>query len=109
MPLGERHGGVEADDREASGDGEDGLDDGLAHLGLDVVELRGVVPRHRCAVVAVVDEALLAAPAIASLERHRGVAVVEVVILDVDPDALVVRQVGPVVRVVRVRRIVALT
>ena len=44
---------------------EDGLDDRLAHLRLQVVELRGVVPRHGGAVVAVVDVARLAAPVIA--------------------------------------------
>ena len=60
---------------------------------LEVVELRGVVPRHAGAVVAVVDVALLAAPAVDALEHHRGVGVVEVVVLDVDADALVGREV----------------
>ena len=55
--LGERHRRVEADDRELPRDVEDGLDDRLAHLGLEVVELGGVVPRHAGAVVAVVDVA----------------------------------------------------
>ena len=32
--FGEGHGGVEADDREAAGDAEDGLDDGFAHFGI---------------------------------------------------------------------------
>ena len=82
--LGERHRRVEADDRELPRHVEDGLDDRLAHLGLEVVELRRVVPGHRGAVVAVVDEALLAAPVVDALEDHRGVGVVEVVVLDVD-------------------------
>ncbi len=89
----ERHGRVEADDREAPGHREDRLDDRLAHLGIEVVELRGVVPRERRAVVAVVDEALLAAPAVLPLEHDGGVGAVEVVVLEVDADALVVRQV----------------
>ena len=36
-PLLERHRGVEEDDREASRDGEDGLDDGLSKLVVEVV------------------------------------------------------------------------
>ena len=105
VPLGQRHRRVEADDRELARDVQDGLDDRLAHLGLQVVELRGVVPRHRRAVVAVIDEARVAAPVVDALERHRRVGVVEVVILEVDADARVGRQVRAVERVGRVRRV----
>ena len=55
MALGEDHGRVEADDGEEARDVEDGLDDLLADIGAEVVELRGVVPGEAGAVVAVVD------------------------------------------------------
>jgi hypothetical protein len=56
VALGEDHRGVEADDREAPGDVEDGADDLLADSRVEEVELRRVVPREAGAVVAVVDE-----------------------------------------------------
>ena len=92
--LGEDHRGIEADDREAPGDVEDGPDDLLADGGVQEVELGGVVPREARAVVAVVDVALVARLAIEPLEHDRGVAVVPVVVLEDDPDPRVRRQVG---------------
>jgi hypothetical protein len=101
--LGEHHGRVEADDRRAPGDVDDRADDLLAHLGLEEVELGGVVPRKRRAIVAVVDVARVAGPAVEALEDDRGVAVVPVVVLEEDPDALIGREVRAVERVARVR------
>ena len=103
--LGEHHRGVEPDDREAPGDVEDRLDDLLADDRIQEVELRGVVPREARPVVAVVDVAVLAAPAVEALERDGRVRVVPVVVLEDDPDALVRRQVRPGVGVGRVGRL----
>ena len=89
----EHHGGVEADDREAPGDVEDLPDDRLADVGLQVVELRGVVPGEARAVVAVIDVARLAARAVDALEDDGGVGRVPVVVLELDDDALVGREV----------------
>ena len=73
MSLGEDHRSVEADDREAPGDLEDLADDRLAHVGTEIVELRGVVPREARAVVAVIDVARLAGRAVDAPERDRGI------------------------------------
>jgi hypothetical protein len=62
VALGQHHRGVEADDREASRDVEDRPDDLFAHLGLEEVELRRVVPGEARPVVAVVDVLLCATP-----------------------------------------------
>jgi len=102
---GERHRGIEADDRELAGDVEDCLDDGLANLGLQVIELRRVVPRHARAVVAVVDVAGLAAPRVGALEHDRRVGRVPVVVLDLDRDPLVVGKVSAGERVRGIGRI----
>ena len=72
--LGQGHGGVEADDGEAPGYVQDGLDDRFAHGGVEVVELGGVVPGHGGAVVAVVDVAGLPVAVILVLENHGSVA-----------------------------------
>jgi hypothetical protein len=64
--LGQRHRGVEADHRRETRDVEDLLDDGFAHFGIQVVQLRGVIPRIAGAIVAVIDKARVAAPAIAA-------------------------------------------
>jgi hypothetical protein len=61
VALGERHGGVEADDREEARDVEDGLNDMLTDRGVEVVELGGVVPGKAGAIVAVLDVAGFAA------------------------------------------------
>ena len=87
--LGKHHCRVEADDRELAGHVEDGLDDGLADGGLEVVELGGVVPREARAVVAVIDIALVARPAVLPLEDDGCVGAVPVVVLEEDANPLV--------------------
>ena len=81
---------------------QDRLDDRLADLGLQVVELRRVVPGHARPVVAVVDEAVLAGRAVLPPKDHRRVRVVVVVVLDPDADAGIRREVRPAKRVRRV-------
>ena len=96
MPLGQRHGRVEADDREQARHMQDGLDDLLAHRRIQVVELRGIVPGKAGAVVAVIDVAGFASLAVAALEDHGGVGLLEVVILDFDLDAPVMGEIGTI-------------
>src|SRR5262245_17323686 len=83
------HGSVEADDRESPRDLEDLPDDGLAYLGLEIVQLRGVVPREARAVIAVVDVARLAASTIDAFENDGGIGRVPIVVLDLDDDPVV--------------------
>ena len=59
VAFGQHHRGVEADDGKQARNVQDGLNHMLTHLGLGVVELRGIVPCERGAVVAVVDVARL--------------------------------------------------
>ena len=56
---------------------QNGLDHCLAHLGAQIVELRGVVPGKAGAVIAVIDIARLARPAITRLKHHRRVCAVD--------------------------------
>ena len=102
--LGKDHRGVEADDRELPRDVEDRLDDCLADVGPEVVELGRVVPREARPVVAVVDETVLVGPAIEPPEDDRGVRRVVVVVIEKDADALVRRQVRATEGVRRIRR-----
>ena len=101
MPLGQGHGGVEADHGKQPRHVQDGLDHLLAHCWIQVVELRRVVPRKAGAVVAVIDVAGLAARAVAAAEDHGGVGLLEVVVLDLDLDTPVVRKIGSVEAVSR--------
>ena len=96
VAFGQHHRGVEADDGEEPRDVQNGLNDLLAHLGLGVVELRSVVPGKGGAVVAVVDVARLAVRVMAQTEGDRGVGLVVVAIVDLDLDAAVAGEVGPV-------------
>ena len=93
VAAGQHHGGVEADDGEAAGDLEDLADDRLAHVGLQVVQLRRVVPGEAGAVIAVVDVARLAAALVDALEDDRGIGGVPVVILELDDHAVIGREV----------------
>ena len=104
VSLGEDHRRVEADDRELAGDVEDRLDDRLADVGPQVVELGGVVPREARAVVAVVDEPLVAGRAVHPLEHDRRVRPVPVMVLEEDRDPVVPGQVRATERVGRIRR-----
>ena len=74
------HGGVKADDREPPRHFQDGLNDRFAHLGIQIVELGGVIPGHAGAVVAVVDVARAAVAVVVILEYHGcvGAAVIMV-------------------------------
>ena len=103
MLLGQHHGGIEADDREATCDVDDRPDDLLADRRIQKIQLRGVVPREARAVVAVVDEALTAGLSIEALEHDGGVAVVPVVILQDDPDPRVRREIRTRIGVRRIR------
>ena len=107
MPLGQGHGGVEADDRKQARHVQDGLDDLLAHRGIQVVELGGVVPGKAGAVVAVVDVAGLAGLAVAALEDDGGIGLLVVVVFDLDLDARVVGEIGTVEAVGGIGRVAA--
>ncbi len=102
------HGGVEADDREASGDLDNLLQYGGAYLGQQKVELRRVVPRQVGAVVAVVDESLPAVAVVDMTEGDRRVAVVPVAVLDEDADFVAFAQVGTAEAIAGVGRHVGL-
>ena len=105
VALGQSHGGVEANHRKQPRHVQNGLDHLLAHRRIQVVELRRVVPGKAGAVVAVIDVARFAAGLVAAAEDHRGVGLLEVVVLDLDLDAPVVREIGPVEAVGRIGRI----
>ena len=105
VALGQRHGGVKADDRKQARHVQDGLDDLLAHRGIQVVELRGVVPRKAGAVVAVVDVAGLAGGLVAALKDDGGVGLLEVVVFNLDFDAAVAGEIGTIEAVRRIGRV----
>ena len=99
VALGKRHRRIEADYVEVPGNVQDLLDDGLSGHGIEVVQLCGVVPGHRRAVVAVEDIAGLACPPVDAAEGDCRIAPVIVVVLDLDLDVRVGGQVRSVERV----------
>ena len=105
VSLGQSHGRIKTDDGKEARDVEDGLDDLLADGGVQVVELRGVVPRKAGAVVAVVDVAGVAGVLVDAAEDDGGVGLLEVVVVDFDFDAAVGGEIGPVEAVGRVGRV----
>ena len=108
VAFSQHHRGIEADDRKQSRDVQDGLDHMLTHLGLGVVELRGVVPRKRSAIVAVVDVAGRSIRMVSQAKGDGGVRLVVVAVVDLDLDAAVGRQVRPVEAVCRERALPAM-
>ena len=75
-------------------DVEDGLDDLFAYRGIEVVELRGVIPGEAGAVVAVIDVAGFAGGLVAAAEDDGRVGLGEVVVFDFDFNAAVGGNVG---------------
>src|SRR5215213_6253279 len=96
MLFRQRHRSVEANNRELARDMQDGLDHTLAHLGAEIIKLGSVVPGHAGAVVAMVNIALLAGPAIDALEYYRRIAAIVIMIFEIDSDSLIPRKIGPV-------------
>ena len=80
VALGQRHRRVEADHGKQPRHIQNGLNHLLADRGIQVVELRGVVPRKAGAVVAVIDVARLAGLLVAAPEDHRRIGLLEVVV-----------------------------
>jgi hypothetical protein len=105
MPLGQRHGRVEANHRKQPRDVENGLNHLLAHRGIQVVELRGVVPRKAGAVVAVIDEARFSAGAVAAAKDHGRIGLLVVVVFDLDLHARIAGEIGAFKAVRRIGRI----
>ncbi len=94
--LGQRHRCVKTDDGELPGNVQNRLDHRLPDLGIEVVQLGGVVPGHTGGIVAVVDVLLAAGPVVHALEDHRGVGTAVVMVLQIDPYALIPREIGAV-------------
>ena len=80
MALGQRHRGVETNDGKQPRHMQNGLDHLFADGGVQVVELRRVIPGKAGAVVAVIDVARLAGPLVAAAEDHGRVGLLVVVI-----------------------------
>src|SRR3954471_5865732 len=94
--LGERHGGIKADDRRQARYIQDLLNHGFADFRIQIIELGGVIPGIAGAIVAVINKPRVSTPAIASTEHNRGVGFVVVVILNFDFDASVGREIWAV-------------
>ena len=107
MALGQRHGSVETNDREEARDVENRLNDLLADSSVQVVELRGIVPGEAGAVVSVIDVAGFTAGFVAAAEDDRSIGLLEVVILNFDFDAAIVREIRAVEGVGGVGRVLA--
>ena len=89
MQLGQGHGGVKTDDREAARHRQNGLDDRFAHLGHQVIQLGRIVPWHGRAIIAMIDIVLAPIPVVVQLENHRRIGAREVMIFQVDADPAV--------------------
>ena len=90
--LGKGHRRVKADDGKVLRDMQDDLDDGFAHLSLRIIELGGVIPRKRSAVVAVIDIACIASRAVIAFEDNRRIGMIVVMIFQNNLDAIIIRQ-----------------
>ncbi len=100
----ERHGRVETDNRRQARYVQDGLNHRFARFGVQVVDLRGVVPRHRGAVVAVIDITFVAGVTVLALKDDSRVRRVVVMVFQKDTHPVVLRQVGAIKAIARVGR-----
>ena len=105
MPLCQRHRRIKSNHRKQPRHVQNRLDHLLAHCSAQIIQLRRVVPRKACPVVAVIDIASLAARLVAPAKDHRRIRLLKVVVLDLDLDPPIMRQVRPVEAVRRIRRL----
>ena len=103
--LGQRHGGVKADDRRVAGDGQNGLDHRFTDFRVQIVQLGGVIPGHGSAVVAVIDVTGVAGAVVDALENDRGILTGEVMVFDADADVGIRGKIAAVESVGRVRTV----
>ena len=103
MLFGQGHRRIEADDREVARHVQDGLNDRLTHLCLQIIELSGVIPREGCSVIAVIDIAHVARLVVAALKDNRRVGPVIIMILQIDPYARIIRKIFRVEGIRRIR------
>ena len=93
---------IEANDVGATRHGEDLLDDRLACLRIEVVNLGGVFPRHICAVVPVID--VMQRIFCAALEGNGGVIAALISVFNADSDTWRTRKILAGVAIVLERR-----
>ena len=105
MAPGKGHGGIKADNWETAGDVQDGLDDRLAHFGLEIVKLGGVIPGHTGAVVAMIHIQVLPITFILVLKYHGRITVIVVMILQINTTARVRTEIRPAEGIGRIRAI----
>src|SRR5260370_38248429 len=102
MPLCQRHRRIETNDRKQPRYIKDGLYDLLAHCGIQIVELRCVVPGKAGAIVAVIDVAGVAGVSIVATEDYCSVGLLKVVIFNFDFDSAIMRKIGAIKTVGRI-------
>ena len=86
MLFRKRHGGVETNDGGLARDVKDRPDDLFAHLGLQIIELRGVIPGKGCAVVSVINVAGVTCVLVGALEYDCRIGLVKVMVFDLNGD-----------------------
>ena len=77
---GQSHGGIEADYGKAPGHLQDRLNYRLPYLGVEVIQLGSIVPRHMGSVVTMIDIAYPAAAELFVTEDNSSVGALEVVV-----------------------------
>ncbi len=102
VPFGKGHGGIEADNREATCNFENGLNNSLPRFRVKKIQLCRIVPGHAGAVVAVIDVAHLTGMSVHPFENYGGVAVIPVAVFYVKTDTSVFGKIGTVKTVSRV-------
>ena len=95
MAFREHHGRVKSDDWEAPCNIQNDLDHMLTDIGLRVIELRGVVPRERRSIVAVIHESGSAVTIMTQAKHNGGIRLVVVMIFNLDFDATIRGKIRP--------------
>ena len=97
VPLGQRHGGIETDYREVSGNGQNLLNDSLTRGWVEEIQLSSIVPGHCCAVVAVEDIGGCTGSLVNSAEGYCGIGSVVIMVFNAYIDIGVVGKIRSVI------------
>ena len=103
MPFRQHHGSIESNNREPPRHMQNHLDHVLAHISLRVIQLRRVVPRKRGPIIPVIHIPRSAVAIMPQPKHHRRIRLIVIMILKLDLDAAIGRQIRPLKTVSRER------
>src|SRR5512133_480516 len=93
------HGGIKANDREFTGNIQNGLNYGFPDFWIQVIQLGSIIPGHAGAVIAMINEAGIPITSIHTTENYSRISAVVVMVVNFDLHPRISRQIRSIERI----------